>query len=77
LNAILFYTLQTIIKAIIGSLNYERIKALVETWDSAEMSGDEERVLVVQEAAVVGLAISRSFLNLAIETAVNSLRSRK
>ena len=77
MNAILFYTLQTIIKAIIGSLNYERIKALVETWDSAEMSGDEERVLVVQEAAVVGLAISRSFLNLAIETAVNSLRSRK
>jgi len=77
LNAILFYTLQTVIKAIVGSLNYERIKALVTDTDTAELSGDDKRALVVQEARNVGLAVGYALLNLAIETAVNSLRNRK
>jgi len=74
MNAILFYTLQTIIKAIVGALNYERIKALVETWDSAAMTGDEKRAAVVLEARTVGLSVGYALLNLAIEVAVNSLR---
>jgi hypothetical protein len=76
MNSILFYTLQTVIKALVGSLNYERIKALVDQWDSAEMTGDEKRAAVVLEARTVGLAVGTALLNLAIEVAVNSLRAK-
>jgi hypothetical protein len=77
MRSFLFYTLQTVIKALVGSLNYERIKSLVEQWDSAEMSGDEKRAAVVLEARTVGLAVGYALLNLAIEAAVNSLRNKK
>lgn len=73
---LLFAILQTIIKALVGALNYGRIKALVESADSAELSGDEKRALVVQEARTVGVAIGDALLNLAIEVAVNALRNR-
>jgi len=76
-NSLLFLTLQTIIKALVGSLNYERIKALVTDTDATSLSGDDKRALVVQEARNVGLAVGYALLNLAIEVAVNSLRSRK
>ena len=77
MNALLFSALQTILKAIIGSLNYERVKELVNQMDSTELSGDEKRAAVVQEARAIGLAVGYALLNLAIETAVNSLRNRK
>lgn len=77
MNSLLFLTLQTIIKALVGSLNYERIKALVTDTDATSLSGDDKRALVVQEARNVGLAVGYALLNLAIEVAVNSLRSRK
>lgn len=74
MNALLFSALQTILKAIIGSLNYERVKGLVNRMDSTELSGDEKRAAVVQEARTIGLAVGYALLNLAIEVAVNSLR---
>ena len=77
MNALLFSALQTILKAIIGSLNYERVKELVNQMDSTELSGDEKRAAVVQEARTIGLAVGYALLNLAIEVAVNSLRNRK
>lgn len=76
MNSLLFLTLQTIIKALVGSLNYERIKALVTDTDATQLSGDDKRALVVQEARNVGLAVGYALLNLAIEVAVNSLRSK-
>jgi len=77
LNAFLFAALQTLIKAIVGSLNYERIKTMVADTDATALSGDEKRALVVTEARNVGLAVGYALLNLAIEVAVNSLRNRK
>ena len=77
MNALLFSALQTILKAIIGSLNYESVQMLVKRMDSTELSGDEKRAVVVQEARTIGLAVGYALLNLAIEVAVNSLRSRK
>jgi len=74
MNALLFSALQTILKAIMGSLNYERVKELVNQMDSTELSGDEKRAAVVQEARTIGLAVGYALLNLAIEVAVNSLR---
>ncbi len=56
-----FSILQTIIKSLIGSLDYERIKLLV---------ADLEKTDCQHIAVSVGAAL----LNLAIEIAVNSLK---
>lgn len=68
------YTLQTVIQALVGSFNYERVKALVENADTTALTGAEKRAAVIQEARTVGLAVGTALLNLAIEVAVQSLR---
>lgn len=70
----LLAALQTLLKALIGALNYEQIRELVNDADREPMTGDEKRAWVIQEARTLGLAIGNALLNLAIETAVNSLR---
>jgi len=74
LKILLLASLRTIIKALVGSLNYERIQSIVADTDSVAVSGDEKRALVVMEARTVGLAVGYALLNLAIEIAVQSLR---
>jgi hypothetical protein len=77
MKAILLATLQTIIRALIGALNYERIKTTVTAMDSANLTGEQKRQMVVQEAKPVIAAVGTALVNLAIETAVNSLRVGK
>lgn len=74
MNRFLLSALQTIVRALIGSLNYERVKLLVSDAEQSQLTGDEKRALVAQEARSIGLAVGYALLNLAIETAVNSLR---
>lgn len=50
----LFKALQTILRSLIGALNYERVKLLVSGQEGAELSGAEKRDLVAQEARSVG-----------------------
>lgn len=74
MKAFLLVALQAIVKTLIGSLDYERIKVLVMDAEHEPMSGVEKRAFVIQEARKLGLAVGAALLNLAIETAVNSLR---
>lgn len=76
MNKILFGLLQSLVRTIIGALNYERIALLVRDANQSPLSGDEKRDLVIEEARSVGLAIGTSLLNLAIEVAVNALKSK-
>ena len=76
MKTFLLAALQTILRSLIGALNYERIKLLVVDAEREPLSGAEKRALVIQEARSLGLAIGTALLNLAIETAVNSLRSK-
>jgi len=75
-KSLLFSMLVQIVKTLVGSLNYETVRRLVLDVDGQALSGAEKRVLVLEEARNVGLAIGAALLNLAIETAVNSLRSK-
>jgi len=75
-KSLLFSMLVQIVKTLVGSLNYETVRRLVLDVDGQALSGAEKRVLVLTEARNVGLAIGAALLNLAIETAVNSLRSK-
>lgn len=76
MKSLLFSMLVQIVKTLVGSLNYETVRRLVLDVDGQALSGAEKRVLVLTEARNVGLAIGAALLNLAIETAVNSLRSK-
>lgn len=76
LQPLLFSALQTILKALIGALNYERVQRLVETLDTTALSGAEKRAAVAAEAHAVGVTVGSALLNLAIEVAVNVLRQR-
>jgi len=74
MRSFLLAALQTIVRSLIGSLSYDRIKMLVVDAEQEPLSGAEKRALAVHEAQTIGLAIGTALLNLAIETAVNSLR---
>lgn len=74
MKAFLLAALQTIIKSLVGSLDYEQIKVLVMDAEREPMSGVEKRELVIQEARTLGIAVSTALLNLAIESIVNHLR---
>jgi len=72
----LLAALQTLLKALIGALNYEQIKMAVESLESRDLSGEEKRTIVLNEAASVIEVVGKALVNLAIEAAVNSLRSK-
>jgi len=74
MKAFLLAALQTIIKSLVGSLDYEQIKVLVMYAEREPISGVEKRELVIQEARTLGIAVSTALLNLAIESIVNHLR---
>jgi len=69
--------LQTIVRAMVGALNYERVYLLVEDAEKTGLSGEEKRILVLSEVKNVALVVGQAILNLAIETAVNVLNSKK
>lgn len=76
MNKVLFGLLQSIVRAIVGALNYERIALLVEDAEKSDLDGETKKAMVLEEAKSVGLAIGVSLLNLAIEAAVNALKSK-
>ena len=76
-HPLLFSALHAVIKALVGSQNYQRIQMLVDHADATALSGAEKRVQVAQDARALGVAVSAALLNLAIEVAVNALRSRR
>lgn len=77
MKTLLFIALQTIVRALIGALNYERIKTTVLNLESQELSGDEKKQLVLNEAASVIEVVGKALVNLAIETAVTAMRNQK
>lgn len=76
MSSLLFSALQTILRTLIGSLNYERIKVTVQTLDRTDLSGSEKREAVIEEAKPVIAAVGLALVNLAIEVAVNTLRNK-
>lgn len=76
MKTMLLAVLQTIIRSLVGAMNYERIQQLVLNAEHSPLSGVEKRALVVDEAKSIGLALGTALLNLAIEAAVNTLRNK-
>ena len=77
MKTIWFSILQTIIKSLIGSLDYERIKLLVMDLEKTELTGltgAQKREQVIAACQHIAVSVGAALLNLAIEIAVNSLR---
>jgi hypothetical protein len=74
MKAFLVAALQTIVRSLVGALNYERVKVLVTDLESTELSGTQKRARVIDECQSVAIAVGVSLLNLAIETAVASIK---
>jgi hypothetical protein len=65
MNRILIGLLQTILRTLVGALNYERLTLLVEDAEKTDMTGEMKRAMVLEEARTIGLAIGQALLNLA------------
>jgi hypothetical protein len=74
MKSFLIAALQTIVRSLVGALNYERVKLVVKDMDSTELSGTQKRARVLEECRGLMESIGLSLLNLAIETAVASLK---
>ena len=74
MNAFLLVVLQTIVKTLVGSVQYEQIKNMVLGAELSGLSGADKRQRVLEEVRNIGMEIGTALLNLAIETAVNSVR---
>ena len=76
MNKLLLLTLQTIVRSLIGALNYERIKTTVLNLESQTLSGEQKKQIVLDEAALVLDVVGRDLVSLAIKTAVLMVRSK-
>ena len=76
MKTIWFAILQTIIKSLIGSLDYGRIKQLVMEWEETDLTGAQKRERVIESCQHIAVSVGAALLNLAIEIAVNSLKAK-
>ena len=76
MNKLLLLTLQTIVRSLIGALNYEGIKTTVLNLESQTLSGEQKKQIVLDEAALVLDVVGRDLVSLAIKTAVLMVRSK-
>ena len=75
MNTFLLAVLQTIVKTLVGSVQYEQIKNLVLGAELSGLSGTAKRQRVLEEARNIGIEIGTALLNLTIETAVNRIKT--
>lgn len=59
---------------ILGSMNFERILAVVEKWADKEIASAEKRHGVLDELEVIGLELTESLARLGVELAVQYLK---
>lgn len=69
--------LQAIVRALVGALNYERIQLAVIHLSDTEMTGEQKKQIVLNEAAAIIEVAGRDLVSIAIKTAVLMMRNRK
>ena len=77
MNTLITFLLKQIVDLILGSNVFERVLATVQRWADKEISGLEKRDGVVAELEVIGLKLTNSAANFAVEAAVQFLKSEQ
>ena len=75
MNTLIAFLLKQIVDLILGSDVFERVLATVQRWVDKELSGVEKRDGVVAELEVIGLKLTTSAANFAVEAAVQYLKN--
>ncbi len=77
MKAFLVAALQTIVRALVGALNYERVALLVHDLEASGLTGTQKKARVVSECQSIALEIGVGLLNLTIEAVVAAINVKK
>jgi pentatricopeptide repeat protein len=77
MKSLLIKALETIIKALVGAFNYEKVLDLVKDMERTDLIGVEKRHRVLLECQNIAFVVGMSLLNLAIEAAVVKVKAIK
>ena len=70
MNTIILQAINMLATLILGSDVFTRVLGVVQRWADKEISSAEKRAGVLDEIEIIGLKLSKSLANLAIELAV-------
>lgn len=76
MNDIVLFLLKQIVDLILGSDVFERVLAAVERWADKEIDGLEKKQGVLAELEIIGLNLTKSGANFAVEAAVQYLKAK-
>jgi hypothetical protein len=76
MNGIVFFLLKQVVNLLLGSGIFERILAVVERWADKEISGIKKKQGVLDELEIIGLNLTKSGANFAVEAAVQYLKAK-
>jgi hypothetical protein len=70
MNVIILQAINMLASLILGSDVFTRVLGVVQRWADKEISSAEKREGVLEEIEIIGLKLSKSLANLAVELAV-------
>ena len=77
MNTLVSFLLKQIVDLILGSDVFERVLAAVQRWSDQEISGIQKKEGVLNELEVIGLKLTNSAANFAVEAAVQYLKNEQ
>ena len=76
MNPIIGFLLKQVVDIILGADVFDRVLGAVERWADKEISSLEKKEGVLAELEVIGLKLSKSGANFAVEAAVQYLKAK-
>ena len=76
MNSVIAFLLKQVVDLILGSDIFERVLGSVQRWSEKEISGLEKKAGVVAELEVIGLKMTNSAANFAVEAAIQYLKAK-
>lgn len=76
MNSVIAFLLKQVVDLILGSDIFERVLGAVQRWSEKEISGLEKKAGVVAELEVIGLKMTNSAANFAVEAAIQYLKAK-
>jgi len=76
MNSVVLFLLKQVVDLLLGSDVFERVLATVERWADKEISGLEKKQGVLAELEIIGLSLTKSGANFAVEAAVQYLKAK-
>jgi len=76
MNSVVLFLLKQVVDLLLGSDVFERVLATVERWSDKQISGLEKKQGVLAELEIIGLNLTKSGANFAVEAAVQYLKAK-